>query len=128
MKTREQIIALASRPDGLRVADLEGDTESVHSAGNKVARMIMAGLLFKATLSYRNVRYFSTPEAAMACERANPQAFSLVIHPKSKKAWAADAPMHFPRDAKGKPLWKYTVAPKPPETLYCTGTHNDVYA
>jgi len=126
MKTREQILALASRPDGLRVADLEGDTESVHSAGSKVSRMIAASLLFKATLSYRNVRYFSTPEAAMACERTNPQAFSFVNRTKSK-AWAADAPMHFPRDAKGKPLWKYTVAAKPPETLYRTGTHN-VYA
>ena len=123
MKTREQILSLASSPNGLRVADLEDGTESVHTAGNKVARLIAGGLLFKATLSYRNVRYFSTPEAAMACERANPQAFSFVNRTKSK-AWAADAPMHFPRDAKGKPLWKYTVAPKPPETLYRTGTFN----
>lgn len=123
MKTREQIISLASSPNGLRVADLEDGTESVHTAGNKVARLIAGGLLFKATLSYRNVRYFSTPEAAMACERANPQAFSFVNRTKSK-AWAADAPMHFPRDAKGRPLWKYTVDPKPPETLYRTGTYN----
>ena len=123
MKTREQILSLASSPNGLRVADLEDGTESVHTAGTKVARLIAGGLLFKATLSYRNVRYFSTPEAAMACERANPQAFSFVNRTKSK-AWAADAPMHFPRDAKGKPLWKYTVAVKPPETLYRTGTFN----
>ena len=126
MKTREQILALASSPNGLRVADLEDGTESVYTAGSKVSRMIAGGLLFKATLSYRNVRYFSTPEAAMACERANPQAFSFVNRTKSK-SWAADAPMHFPRDAKGKPLWKYTVAPKPPERLYRTGTFN-VYA
>jgi len=123
MKTREQILALASRPDGLRSSELTDGTGGTHAAANKVARLYAAGVLFKATMSHRNVRYFSTPEAAMACERANPQAFSFVNRTKSK-AWAADAPMHFPRDAKGKPLWKYTVAPKPPETLYRTGTFN----
>ena len=121
MKTQSEIIALASRPDGLRAADLADGSGGIHAAGNKVARMHAAGLLFKATLSHRNVRYFSTPTAAQACERANPQAFSFVNRSKSK-SWAADAPMHFPRDAKGKPLWKYTVAAKPPETLYQTST------
>ena len=123
MKTQPEIIALASRPDGLRSSELADGSGGVHAASNKVARMFAAGLLFKATLSHRNVHYFSTPAAAQACERANPQAFSFINHSKSKR-WAADAPMHFPHDAKGNPLWKYTVAPKPPEKVYRTGTYN----
>ena len=123
MTTKEQILALAARPNGMRLADLESGVGNVNTSISKIYRMVVAGRLFKATLSHRNVRYFSTPEAAMACERNNPQAFSFVNRARGK-AWAADAPVHFPRDANGKPLWKYTVAPKPPETLYRTGTHN----
>ena len=125
MKTREQILVLASRPDGLRANDLVDNVAEVHAAGNKVSRMTASGVLFKATISCHNVHYFSTAEAAQAYERANPQAFSFVNRSKIKR-WAADAPMHFPRDAEGNPLWKVTLAAKPPETLYRTGTFEQV--
>ena len=125
MKTREQILVLASRPDGLRTNDLVDDVAEVHAAGNKITRMAASGVLFKATISYRNVHYFSTAEAAQVYERANPQAFTFVNKTK-KKTWSAQTPMHFPRDAEGNPLWKVTLAAKPPETLYRTGTFEQV--
>lgn len=41
-----------------------------------------------------------------------------VIRRQTARAWwGKDAPIHWPVDAAGKPLWKVTIAPKPGDPL-----------
>ena len=48
---------------------------------------------------------------------------SIVISaPRVRATWAPDAPIHYPKDAKGRPLYKVTVGPRFPDP-WNTNTH-----
>ena len=114
---QDTILKLAARPGGFYNADMEGDANAINGI---CGRLRNKGLLFSKHCGPRVTRHFTTQAAA--------DAFVYVPTTPKRKAvvyregWEKSAPAHYPVDAKGRPLYKITVAKKPPAMVYRTNT------
>lgn len=106
-----KLLDLASKPGGVGI-------EASRREMNLCSKLKRQGRLYSAAFSYRNVRYYSTPEAA---ERAQARADALPKFngkkaSKAKVGWGPGDPMHT------TPQTVYTFAPKPPAQVFRTNT------
>lgn len=69
--------------------------------------------------------YFDHSCGADAMNRKGTWAITKDVRRQASRAWwDKDAPIHWPVDAAGKPLWKETIAPKPADPMH-TNTHGE---
>lgn len=113
-----KLAVLAARPDGVTTKDLP-DLSS-NSVGTAAWNMTNRGELH-VIKSTRGNRWFTTkkardsyaakhrkPEQPGRKSFASPKLPDIVIR---GRAWDKNAPPHFPKDEKGKPLYKITICP-----------------
>jgi hypothetical protein len=115
----EEILRMAARSQGVCRNEVQGF--GLHVVGCKLAKMHKAGQLFRQVNAYRDVRYFTTPEAVASYVKPvkqKPNAPSVTI--KAGPKFDHDAPMIFTANT------KYTIAPPPPERVYRTNTHSQL--
>jgi hypothetical protein len=113
---KDAILLLAARPQGMTRLEVPG--LSAKAGGNRLARMCKAGELYRHVLTYRDIRYFATAEAAeryVAPPKVKPNAPPVTI--KAGPKFDPDAPMIFTSKT------KYTFAPTPVRCLK-TNTHS----
>jgi len=135
---RRVIRRMAARARG--VANDEVPSATIRQVARIVQHLVASGDLHKARISGKNVRCFTSKEAAEAWldaaalakrqaviaraqerERAPPE-------PVEKTApWPADAKPYFPRDAFGRAAWKHTVYAASQLGLVHTNTHSDTH-
>jgi hypothetical protein len=126
---RAALCDMARRPAGFASSEIvHGFTKD--QVQQTASRMADAGVLHRAKLSYRSVRYFDTAERAKDCEeRASRYADAkaapaVTVHRAPGRApWDQDAPIHFPTNADGSPAYRITRGPSPPERVFRTNTH-----
>lgn len=115
--TEQTILELAARPMlGCRPMDVPGTSD----VWRTLKKMHAKGWLVRCSVSYKDVRYFTTQELSdgMRVKRSPVQSPSVTIRDHRKReGWGADDPMHI------TPQTKYTFAPKPPERVYRTNTY-----
>jgi hypothetical protein len=121
VRAREAVLHAASGKHGIAVAELSG--QSVHAVQVAVTALLRKGKLFRAKMSHKGVRYFADAAAASAYEAAHRRPVTPVaVRATGRTPWPADAPIHYPKDKHGRPLYKITVAPPPPERPLRTNT------
>lgn len=104
---REKILEVIGRPGGICTADVKHDPFAVR---RELSNLVSKGLIFKAAISHKIVRYFDTPRKARECLRTTPPPkLRYALKPGKAPAWDRDAPMVFTKDT------IYTIAPKPPD-------------
>ncbi len=115
MSVIAMVIEAAKRPGGMRLSDIDAHPGTVGSA---ITRAINKGLVFRATISHRVVRYYGTKAEADHCvaTTAKPKAsgWGVVIHARPR--FDHDAPMVI------TPNTKFTYAPIPVQP-----THTNTY-
>jgi hypothetical protein len=114
------ILCLAARPEGVSAPEMGMRT---NAAGQACKALRERGLLFRAALGVKTVRWFTTERAAerylaanLAAHQAKQRRPTLSI--KSRPGWERDAPPIF------TPATKYTFAPPPPAMVFRTNTHS----
>lgn len=115
------IVALAAKPGGFHSSHLP--EWSPQGLAGVCKRLANEGSLFRAGISHKHTRYYSTAEArdaALLFKPATKRSPSVTI--RKRLGWGRNDPVHLPRDDKGRPLWKFTVAPRPVPALH-TNTH-----
>ena len=129
---KRRLLALAARPEGVVTSDLSHLNSN--SVGTAAWNMTKRGELF-AVKECRSNRWFATKAArdahAAKIAKQPPQAkIYSVAQPAiviRGRAWDKNAPMHFPKDEKGRPLWKFTKCPgftsDPPKSNTFTGAY-----
>lgn len=116
---QDALLGLAARSVGFSTSEVSGFTPK--QIGPAAESLVKAGRLFRAKLSHKVVRYFSTETMASAYLSGHlrpPVALSVTLPRKSKAPWPKDAPMHI------TPETKFTIAPPPPSGYYKTNTHS----
>lgn len=123
-KYQTAVLYLAARPGGVNGAE---------SGLNQVrfcvacASLRKRGLLFRAALGAKTVRWFTTQPAADRYLAANLAAHQAKQKPKARQArpgWGPNDPIHYPKDERGRPLYLHIKAPPPPAVVYRTNTHS----
>lgn len=99
---REAILSLASRPGGMKAAELKDGERGRRACSD----MAIRGDLVKVVVSFKNVIYFRTKEAADKWHAAT-QAPVKLARPLGRAAWPKDTPAYYP------PGLKVTVCPSP---------------
>lgn len=129
---KKQLLTLASRPEGVVTSDLSHLNSN--SVGTSAWNMTKRGELF-AVKECRCNRWFSTKKArdahAAKIAKQPPQSKIYAVTPaiviRGAKAWDKNAPMHFPKDEKGRPLWKHTICPGFTGQPHKTNTFSGAY-
>jgi hypothetical protein len=115
---REEILDACSDSKGMRAGPL--GTHSTHTVWRQAQKMTKDGVLFKAEVSYKHVRYFVSQKAADAARKHHQVTIVKPVHvSRSKVGWGPDDPPHY--DPKKPP--KKTVYETPPQALK-TNTHS----
>ena len=113
------IVALAAKPGGFHSSHLP--EWSPQGIAGVCKRLTKAGKLFRASMSHKHTRYYSTEaakDAALTCRVVAKPTGSI----RRRPGWGRDDPVHMPLDDAGRPLWTLTVAPRPVPALW-TNTH-----
>lgn len=121
---QELFIALAHRPQGVATTDPEFDGFDPSQFGNITTRLRERGVLFRAKLSHRVVRWFDTEaKANEALQRASLRQ-SIYIKgnggTKAHTTFAPSAVVTYPMNEDGTPAYKITRAVTP-ERSFRTG-------
>jgi hypothetical protein len=116
----DEILALASRPQGFRAEDIKPINHSAKAVWNAAKRLTEAGKLTRIEISYKHVRYFTDPKLAnIARIRQQPTVKGVTIRDhRSKNGWGPDDPATITKDT------KYTYG-KSPGVSYRTNTHGE---
>lgn len=121
---RAAVMKLLDDPRGFRTDGIEGF--NLRETQGPIWWMGKEGVVFKARISHRNVRYFGKQEwadAFLAGLRIQGSSNLVIRKATTRAPWAADTPAHFPVDEAGRPAYKLTIAPPPPQPTR-TGTFN----
>lgn len=118
-----RILELAARPmKGCRSVDVDDEAQNT---AREFGRLVLQHRLYRCKVSYKDVRYFTTPELAeqLNAKRAltiTPSEHrGVTIHShKDKGGWGPDDPMHFTE----KTIYTYGVSPT---QSYRTNTHSE---
>lgn len=95
MDIKEQILALAKRPDGMQAADVEGFDSGYVSA--KCHDMADKGLLHKVKVSHKRVRWYTDQGLAIQAQR---EADARMVAEENKRIKLAGSKARFDADAK----------------------------
>ena len=94
MDIKEQILALAKRPDGMQAADVEGFDSGYVSA--KCHDMAAKGLLHKVKVSHKRVRWYTDQGLAIQAQR---EADARIAAEEEKRNRQAGSKSYFDADA-----------------------------
>lgn len=131
---RRALRRLAARQDGVSNDEVPGAT--VRQVARVVQHLLEDEVLFRARLTGKNVRYFTTPVAAETwltaarAESLRPKVAvktAQTIVDERAAPWPADAPPFFPKDAAGRPAWKFTRGPPSMLGIFRTNTHEETH-
>lgn len=113
---RALLLEMAQRPGGFGTAELtEFDATRV---GAVASAMVVKGLLYRAKMGHKSVRFFSTMEAAVEWEKGHMRRSKHTLaHRPTKAPWPKDAPATYPTNPDGSPAYKVTTAPPPVRSL-----------
>ncbi|WOB06538.1 hypothetical protein [Piscinibacter gummiphilus] len=107
---RKLIVASGER--GVSAAEVTGHTAQMIQKAS--AKLLDEGVVFRGRLGHRTVRFFAKQEWATAYETTKQTAATKALsRAKARAPWPADAPIHYPKDERGNPLYKHTVVPAP---------------
>lgn len=100
---------------GFTIADVQvGFSVRPQRVHTLLTEQIRAGNLFRGALGHRTVRFFGRQEwAEEYAKRRRKPAGGPVTLSRTKAQWPADAPIHYPVDAHGNPLYRVTISPPP---------------
>lgn len=96
--TAAQILALASRPEGISSRCIPGLSSEDLSA--RCCALVRSGRLFRGGLGRGHVRYFTDPEAAKAYGAKQQPKLPARPLPQGNAAWAKDAKVVITSDTK----------------------------
>lgn len=118
---RQRLVQLASHRDGMRPGDVLDVPEKL--LRSLIQRLVDAGQLVRLRVAGGRSRLFAHPDLADAYNRRQ-QAHGRTPGPAAGRAtrapWSANAPIHYPTDAAGNPLYRHTVVPTPPSRYAVT--------
>lgn len=134
-----RILDLAARPmKGCRSVDVD---DEAHNTAREFGRLVLQHRLYRCKVSYRDVRYFTTPELAaqlrasreLVITKSEHRGVTIRSH-RASEGWQAGAAMHCRcggelgaglkcRRCGGKPTITYGASPK---VSYHTNTHSEV--
>lgn len=114
----DEILVLASRPEGFRAEDIKPEMHSTKAVWNAAKRLAESGKLTKIEISYKHVRYFTDPAAAALARKRSQPTIKIVTIKRPTVGWGLDDPMHI------TPNTKYTYG-KSPGVHYRTNTHGE---
>lgn len=104
-------LVIAAGDRGVATTEVTGQTPA--SLDAVVKRLVEGGRVFRGAIGRRTMRYFSTHEMASAYESTRKPSDKSMSSSRTRAPWPADAPINYPKDAHGNPLYKYTVVPAP---------------
>lgn len=110
-----KLLELCKRPGGVKQGDCEPHCAT--SVSDAAERLIAAGQLFKATISYRNVRYFDTAARAQAAMGRKTVKASSTNHSGVRITAPAGGPARLPGEPVITSKTKFTYAPAPQQLL-----------
>ena len=118
MSVIAMVIEAAKRPGGMRLSDIDAHQGTVGSA---ITRAINRGLIFRATIGHRTVRYFGTKAEADYCVAMTPAPpkWGVTIHGRGP------GPAYLPGEPVRTPQTIYTRAPIPRQPTH-TNTHGQL--
>lgn len=114
---RNEILKLACLASGVATSDVPG--YSIRQVGKSIGFMLKRGVLHKARIHARHVRYFTKLDDALAYAIAMQREAGVEVEGELIANWGPDEPVLYAADC------KHTVYPPSRMGEFVTNTHKD---